>query len=279
MLSEFKHPNVINLVGYFENSTNIYLVLPYASSGDLHSSITRLGSLSLASTRIVIAQIVNGLEYLHSLGILYGDLKPENVLVMGNGTISLTDFGSSRYIKDIKDGDRVEGTKEYLSPEAASGKPVLESDLWSLGCVVFQVLTGNLPPWLEEEDLDENRVVTFAGDEERRQKRFPTSFPSVATELVEKLLHLDPYKRLGSEKNGGYSLLKQDIFFEGIDWETVHSSSQGILEAGTSAPQKSQSWGRRKCSIMWAPSPEALSFTEDESKLDVIEEEEEHVAV
>lgn len=83
----------------------------------------------MPSARIVSAQIVNGLEHIHSHGIVYSDLKPESmpeqwqatksldVLIMQNGSILLTDFGSARYEDEIKAGDRIEGTVEYLAPE------------------------------------------------------------------------------------------------------------------------------------------------------------------
>lgn len=77
----------------------------------------------------------------------------------------LTDFGSARYEDQIKEGDRIEGTTEYLSPEAANGHVKKISDFWALGCVIYQMLHGRLPPWIEEtsdDEWDTDRKVKFA---------------------------------------------------------------------------------------------------------------------
>ena len=129
--------------------------MEFAPGGDLHSVLTQKGSLDLPSSAFITAEVVLGLEYLHSQNVIYGDLKPENVLLDANGHIRLTDFGSARRIynetaepsaaqANAMEEERVEGTAEYVAPEvAAGGQASFESDAWALGCVVFQLLAGH----------------------------------------------------------------------------------------------------------------------------------------
>eukprot|EP01126_Amoeba_proteus_P032045 TRINITY_DN3133_c0_g1_i31.p1 TRINITY_DN3133_c0_g1~~TRINITY_DN3133_c0_g1_i31.p1 ORF type:complete len:325 (-),score=63.09 TRINITY_DN3133_c0_g1_i31:433-1407(-) len=156
LLSSLDHPNIIKLVTTFSNDTNIYMVMDYADKGDLHTAITNLGSLSVESSKGIIAQIINSLEYLHGKGIIYGDLKPENVLLTESGNVLLADFGSARLEEHVKEGDRIEGTREYIAPEVAQGKKATcESDLWALGCVIYQTIVGRLPVWVEQVEVEE----------------------------------------------------------------------------------------------------------------------------
>lgn len=94
------HPGIARLVSAFRFGEGVYLVLEYASRGDLHSLIRKNGSLDHASTRFVMGEIVAALSSIHDLGLVYGDLKPENIVISETGHVKLTDFGGCRPVSD-----------------------------------------------------------------------------------------------------------------------------------------------------------------------------------
>jgi len=149
---------------------------------------------------------------------LTGDLKPENVLLDANMHAKLNDFGTAKIIGN--DGharsNSFTGTAEYLAPELlkekASGKP---SDLWSLGCVVYQLLTGDPPFKGQNEYLTFQLIIN-------RTFSYPDYISPVAKDLIEKLLEADPLLRLGVGEEG-LQLLKKHPFFDGIDWANLHT--------------------------------------------------------
>lgn len=110
------------------------------------------------------------------------------------------------------------GTAEYVSPELLSARAASNaSDFWALGCIIYQLLAGK-PPFKGATDW-----LTF-GKIQRLEYNFPGSFPTVAKDLVQKLLVLDPHVRLGSEETGGVEALKAHKFFEGIQWDQLFTS-------------------------------------------------------
>ena len=114
-LRVLSHPCIARLVSSFRFGDGAYLVLEYASGGDLHSLISNKGSLDQDSTRFVIGEITSALASIHDLGFVYGDLKPENVLITETGHVKLTDFGGCRPL--------TEAAKELIRP---SGKHLLK---------------------------------------------------------------------------------------------------------------------------------------------------------
>ena len=294
-----EHPAIIGLVGWFEtrepfseNWNAIWVIMKLATGGDLHGVLTLRGSLSVASTRLVGAEILLGVEALHLHGIVYGDLKPENILLDAKGHIKLADFGSSRIIDaaavggGISVGERIEGTAEYVPPEVASGQQSasFSSDAWAYGCVIFQLLAGRPPiltgmhehdtPAASEISAQQNvlqKVVHFTGVND---ELFPRGFDDSARELVSRMLSLDPTARLGAGASRDWAAIRALAFFSGtadessggppvaIDFERVFKSmvaeeeapslGGGIVSAETA---KQKNWNRRKQSMMWAPMP------------------------
>ncbi|OEU08472.1 kinase-like protein, partial [Fragilariopsis cylindrus CCMP1102] len=183
VLRMLSHPGISRLISSFRFREGVYLVLEYASGGDLHTMLRNNGSLDHDSTRFVIGEVTSAIASIHELGLGYFDLKPENIIITESGHVKLTDFGGSRPVTltakkmisnkfdDAYDGFneynpdadlRIEGTTIYLPPEVISGSfPTLAADSWALGCVLYQCLTGR-PPIIEvDETLAKNRIVSF----------------------------------------------------------------------------------------------------------------------
>eukprot|EP00163_Fabomonas_tropica_P003198 TRINITY_DN1267_c0_g3_i2.p1 TRINITY_DN1267_c0_g3~~TRINITY_DN1267_c0_g3_i2.p1 ORF type:complete len:855 (-),score=181.86 TRINITY_DN1267_c0_g3_i2:72-2636(-) len=276
MMRSFDHPNILKLFTVFEDQKHIHIVLDYCKGGDLHSCIKRLGSFDLAWARFVTAEIVAALEYLHQQGIVYNDLKPENVLLTEDNHVKLADFGSAHHVDQYQpkygaDGELVmEGTADYLSPEEVRGEaPGMASDLWSLGCVIYQLFAGRTPYWAETQDEILTAIVQF-------EREYPASMPEVARDLVERLLVPEPQERLGamSEAGGGYEALKRHEFFQGIDFSTLQKTAAPAPAGGSIGPAVNAKWTQRTYSMLSAPLPQKYA-RDASSEYPVIDEESE----
>lgn len=179
------------------------------------------GKFDLECTKFYSAQIVSALQYLHSLNIVHRDLKPENILFNDKMQIQITDFGTAKEIPESESADTPRtssfvGTAQYVSPELLKDKQAcVSSDLWALGCIIYQMLVGQYPFQAPNEYLTFQQILNC-------RYEFPDDFDADARDLIENLLQLDPLQRLGSASRGGYEKLKQHAFFSGINWDTLH---------------------------------------------------------
>merc|ERR1740117_2122988 len=149
VLGYVKHPFIVGMNMAFQSRHKLYFVLDYCAGGELFFHLGKLGKFTESRSRFYAAEIILAISYVHSLDIIYRDLKPENVLLDGSGHIRLTDFGLSKEgISSSSSGaNSFCGTPEYLAPEILNrqghGRGV---DWWSLGALVYEILTG-LPPF------------------------------------------------------------------------------------------------------------------------------------
>jgi len=195
------------------------------------------------------------LEYLDSADVVYGDLKPENVVLDVAGHCKLTDLGSCHDRRDVAVSRRVEGTVEYLAPELRRGQVAsTASDLWALGLVIHQLLAGRLPLGLDDVDADsvpaEKRVEFQPID-----LQLSDDLCETAADLVSCLVTLDPAHRLGAQSQ--WASLKQHAMFTGcsIEWESLSAQTPPTPAQGAVAPEKAAKWNRRKNSVIWCPMP------------------------
>lgn len=138
--------------------------MSYAKNGDMLQYINKFGSFDVACTRFYSGELFCALEYLHNLNIMHRDLKPENILLDHNMHIKVADFGCSKIFKIFEQSDTVDkpilnenssrqrsnsfvGTAQYVSPELLAEETMSPcSDLWALGCIIYQMLAG-MPPF------------------------------------------------------------------------------------------------------------------------------------
>ncbi|KAI4370775.1 hypothetical protein MLD38_019085 [Melastoma candidum] len=153
ILHSLDHPNVLKFYSWYETSAHLWLVLEYCVGGDLISLLRQDGHLPEESVHDLATDLVRALQYIHSKGIIYCDLKPSNILMDENGGAKLCDFGLARKWSDIArapsssvpQGKR--GTPCYMAPELFEdgGVHSYASDFWALGCVLYECYAGRPP--------------------------------------------------------------------------------------------------------------------------------------
>ncbi|XP_057633617.1 ribosomal protein S6 kinase alpha-4 isoform X3 [Chionomys nivalis] len=193
----------------------------YVSGGEMFTHLYQRQYFKEAEVRVYGGEIVLALEHLHKLGIIYRDLKLENVLLDSEGHIVLTDFGLSKeFLTEEKERTfSFCGTIEYMAPEiirskAGHGKAV---DWWSLGILLFELLTGASPFTLEGE---KNTQAEVSRRILKCSPPFPLRIGPVAQDLLQRLLCKDPKKRLGAGPQGAQEV-KSHPFFQGLDWAAL----------------------------------------------------------
>jgi len=220
VFAKCNHRNVVKLYMTFSSPENLYYVLEVCPNGELLSHIKKHGSFDVASATYYTADICNGLEHMHQLGIVHRDLKPENILMSADMHCKLTDFGTSKMLDDDAKLDwnaRVRtqsfvGTPEYIAPELLDARETCRAtDLFALGSIVFQMITGRPPFKAKTEYLTIEKVKAL-------DYQFPDGFPDVPAAFCKALLVRDPALRLGAGPDG-YVKLRAHELFAGFDWD------------------------------------------------------------
>ncbi|XP_069158127.1 cAMP-dependent protein kinase catalytic subunit 3 isoform X2 [Procambarus clarkii] len=169
-------------------------------------------TVSLSSS-FYASEIVSALEYLHSLSVVYRDLKPENLLLDQDGHLKITDFGFAKKLTDRT--WTLCGTPEYLAPEIIQSKGHNKAvDWWALGILIYEMLAG-YPPFFDDNPFGIYEKILGGRVE------WPRHLDTSAKDLIKKLLTQDRTKRLGNMKNGADDV-KRHRFFKNIDWEDVY---------------------------------------------------------
>ncbi|KAF9352018.1 serine/threonine protein kinase psk1 [Mortierella sp. AD094] len=217
ILEAIRHPFIVKLHYAFQTDHRLYLILEYASGGELFTHLATERMFSEENTAFYAAQLVLALEHLHSLGIIYRDLKPENIMLNAHGDIVLTDFGLSKVPLENSDGrtNTVCGTIEYMAPEVISERVHYDRtvDWWSLGIVIHDMLTGS-PPFVAG-----NRKKTMDAILNKKLN-LPYYLSSDAKDLLTKLLKRVPTARLGHGPKGVENI-KNHRFFRKINWKLL----------------------------------------------------------
>ena len=142
------HPNIVNIFDVSVKDNLKYIVMEYIEGITLKNYMTRRGTLSFRETISYSEQILRALEHAHSKGIVHRDIKPQNIMLLKNGLIKVTDFGIAKLpnSETLTMTDKAIGTVYYISPEQASGKETNQtSDLYSLGVLMYEMSCGRLP--------------------------------------------------------------------------------------------------------------------------------------
>ncbi len=178
------HPNVLPIIEADEYDGQVVIVSEYAPDGSLHDLLIQNDGLLPVELAVHISiGILSGLDFLHARGIIHRDIKPANILIQGN-TPRLTDFGISRLMKTNSASQNSAGTPLYMAPEAFSRKRNAQTDIWSVGVVLYQMLTGRLP--FPNDDISELMAAIVIGNPDPLPTKFPIALQRVVTKALRK---------------------------------------------------------------------------------------------
>ncbi|OXG23502.1 protein kinase A [Cryptococcus neoformans Tu401-1] len=215
MLVRVRHPFLVNLWGTFQDVNNLYMVMDFVAGGELFSLLRKSQRFPNSVAKFYAAEVALALDYLHSLDIIYRDLKPENLLLGADGHVKVTDFGFAKYVPDIT--WTLCGTPDYLAPEVVQSKGYNKSvDWYALGVLIFEMLAGYPPFFTEDGNPMKLYEKIIAG-----KVRYPTYFDVLAKELLKNLLIGDLTKRYGNLRAGSSDIFAHGWFAE-VDWDKLY---------------------------------------------------------
>lgn len=192
----FGHPNIIKLLEVFENKQYVYFVMEYAANGDLLRHVKRTRKIEEEEAKSVFFQVASGLRYIHHNGIIHRDIKLDNVLIDEHNHYKICDFGVGRAMRPHELINEQCGTPAYLAPEIVleKGYSGFGADVWSLGVLLFCLLTGSMP--FKAATLERLNELISKGEYE-----YPTEvvISSEVKELIAGMLCVEPAKRLTIE--------------------------------------------------------------------------------
>ncbi|KAF9038360.1 kinase-like protein [Hymenopellis radicata] len=222
------HPGIVRLHMTFHDQWSLYFVIDWAKNGELQSLISRLGSLSTECSRYYSAQIIDAVRYMHENGIIHRDLKPENVLLDENYRVKIADFGTAVVSNSDLIPEKFAGTAQYIAPEIiVNNESSKSSDLWSFGCIVYQMIVGRFAFSGLSNYLIMEKV-------KKVEYEFPAGFDEQAQDLIQKLLVRDPTQRLGAGDDDGNNIvaLMAHPFWSSISWPTLWTGPVPPIEHG-----------------------------------------------
>ena len=196
IMYKLNHPHVIRLINHFEDDEKFYLIMPYASKGQLYSLLRRQVRFDQRTAAQYMREVIEAVRYIHSFSpkIIHRDIKPENLLLDDNYRVLLSDFGWSNFLDDNEYRKTFCGTPEYLSPEMAKKEGHNEMvDIWALGVLMFEFLAGYAP-------FTGSCPKELYANIKKLKINWPVDFPPLAKNLITKILKLNPSERLSLEE-------------------------------------------------------------------------------
>ncbi|GMM31872.1 hypothetical protein DAMA08_046170 [Martiniozyma asiatica (nom. inval.)] len=216
ILAKISHPNVVKLHYALQDFNKVYLILEYLSGGELFYHLRQEHILSEDIAAFYAAQMILAIRHLHlDANVIYRDLKPENCLLNESGHLVLTDFGLSAIYQDFCSSK--DGTAQYMAPEVIkSEKYDGKCDWWSLGAVLFDLITGNPPFTGNNNKRIMEKIIS-------KKISWPIYMSQFARQFLQKLLNKNADKRLNLDDNAAFESIKSDPFFRKIDWVAIES--------------------------------------------------------
>lgn len=221
--ASLNHPNVVRVFDVGEDGGVHYIVMEYVDGSSLKEVIQKQGPLPIARALEITAEICDGIASAHALGLIHRDIKPQNILLDKTGKAKVTDFGiaKSSNTATLTEAGITMGTVHYFSPEQARGQQVVpQSDIYSIGIVLFEMLTGQIP-------FDSDTAVALAmkhiEEPPPPPRRLNPSIPPVVEQIVLRALAKDPSRRFSTAEEMSRAL------------RTVLSQTQTGQDQGTMA--------------------------------------------
>ncbi|KAI1238554.1 hypothetical protein IHE44_0013288 [Lamprotornis superbus] len=224
ILEQICSPFVVKLYRTFKDNKYVYMLLEACLGGELWSLLRDRGSFDEFTTKFCVGCVTEAFDYLHQIGIIYRDLKPENLILDAEGYIKLVDFG---FAKKIGSGQKTWtfcGTPEYVAPEVILSKGHdFSVDFWSLGILVYELLTGS-PPFSGADQMMTYNLI-LKGIE---KLDFPKTITRRPEDLIRRLCRQNPTERLGNLRNG-INDIKKHRWLSGFNWDSLKVRDEGLV--------------------------------------------------
>lgn len=210
-----RHPFLLNLHACFQTETRIYFVMEYISGGDLMLHIQR-GQFGSKRAQFYAAEVCLALKYFHENGVIYRDLKLDNILLTLDGHIKIADYGLCK--EDMHYGSTTStfcGTPEFMAPEILMDKRYGRAvDWWAFGVLIYQMLLQQSPFRGEDEEEIYDAILSD-------EPLYPIHMPRDSVSILQKLLTREPELRLGSGPNDAQDVMAH-AFFRNINWDDIY---------------------------------------------------------
>lgn len=217
ILQSVVNPFLVDLRFVFKTNSYLFFVMPLIRGGEIYHYIKTFHGFTEYQTKFYSGQIILAFQYLHSLDIVYRDLKPENVLLECDGYIKIIDFGFAKRLDNGMTTSFV-GTPEYMAPEMLIRTKRLEGygcsvDWWTLGIFIYESASGEAP-------FAGSSLLQLFDSVVRKKYKMPSHFGDALTDLIDNILQVDLALRIGC-KGKGAEEIKSHAFYSGLNWEAL----------------------------------------------------------
>ena len=256
-LARISHPRVATLYSFFRDHDQLFMVMEYVPGKTLDRVLSEDGAMPPDRAVPVFCQALDGIDHAHRLGIIHRDLKPGNLMLLADGTIKVMDFGIARVLgtSRLTRTGRLVGTVEYMSPEQVRGREAgVSSDIYSLGIVLFEMLTGRVPFHAESEyELMRAQLE----DAPPPPRTFAPGIPPALEAAVLRALAKDPAARFPTASDFRAALLSQ-AFTAPAEARVIPGApalkATRLADAQPARPASSQRRLSRAAGILWSNS-------------------------
>jgi serine/threonine-protein kinase len=225
--ARLSHPNIVNIYDVGQQDDIYYIVMEYVEGTTLKELIAEEAPLPVGRAIDIAVMICDGIQHAHDKGIIHRDIKPHNILITTSGMVKVADFGIAQAVstKTITFGGNIVGSVHYISPEQAKGEPLTTAtDIYSLGCVLYEMLTGKTP-------FDAESPVTVAlkhiHDEVLPPRKINESIPIALEGIIYRAMEKVPDKRFSSAEKMRNDLLNMDGAYAG--YKPGYTSKETIV--------------------------------------------------
>jgi len=208
-------PFIVKLYRTFRDNRYLYMLMEPCLGGELWTILRDNKRFEDKAARFYTACVIKAFEYLHDKGIVYRDLKPENLLLDSSGYVKLTDFGFAKKLDPGEKSWTFCGTPEYVAPEIITNKSHdHRADIWSVGILMYELLNG-IPPFSKKNNSSSQVYTEILKG--MKTVRFPTYMSATAVELIRQLCRLSPTQR------PSLTVCRKYMWFAGMDWVALEN--------------------------------------------------------
>ena len=255
LLAVLRHNFIVNMHMAFHDRDSLYLGMDYMTGGDLRFHMGKRKGFSEEQARFIVAGVVLGLEYIHSLHVMHRDLKPENIVLDAQGYVRITDFGIARVVQASAISD-TSGTPGYMSPEViCKQNHDFGVDYYALGVILYEMMMGKRP--YVGRNRKDIRDAILAKQARISCNDIPAGWSENAANFCNSLLQRKPSNRLGYR---GFKEVQNHPWFQGFDWTQMRQKSL----RSPYIPDNSDNFDSQKVTQDWADYPQSAAVSQSQ---------------